>query len=315
MIKLTISAVLIVASCCAAQAATFTYPDKGPALFSITLPDGWKVERLPGKLNATSPEQDMYIGLWGVPDPAGVDVILDLVERLIAQHIPSFRDLDRGEKEFGPVRVTFVDGAGVSSDGNEGRAGYAIFSPDTKSVWLMFYMASRASLERYRVDGGRFLGQDKTPKPSLVEFLPMTPAMQRALEEKRRAGGRFDPRASDDGSELLPGVDPFENYYFATGTKGMPGTRVAGFKKTDRTFFFVGELKSIAMSPVIHFAWHAISPDDRQDILVAEADASAMFGNQVIGSVTLPRDWPPGKYRVDVSVNRRLALSVPFRVE
>lgn len=98
--------------------------------------------------------------------------------------------------------------------------------------------------------------------------------------------------------------------------KGNPGEETDHFGPEDRTIHCVAELKEAKPGSSIRFSWVIVEAQGAKDEKLEESDYSTKPGEEVVhGQVTLPKDWPPGKYKVDVFVNGKLDKTIQFTVE
>jgi len=98
--------------------------------------------------------------------------------------------------------------------------------------------------------------------------------------------------------------------------KGNPGVQTDHFGPEDRTIHCVAELKGAKPGTSIRFSWWIVEAQGANNEKMEESDYSTKPGEEVVhGHVTLPNDWPPGKYKVDVSVNGKPDKTIQYTVE
>ena len=85
---------------------------------------------------------------------------------------------------------------------------------------------------------------------------------------------------------------------------GAPGAETNSFDPGDRTVHCVVTLKEAKSGTQMKFAWWIVDADGSQNQKIKEIDyRTRALENVVHGHLTLPQDWPSGKYKVEVYVN------------
>lgn len=95
---------------------------------------------------------------------------------------------------------------------------------------------------------------------------------------------------------------------------GNAGETVTSFKPSDHTFHAHVELNRIETGLKVKLAWVAVDTSEGKNVAIADKEFTALAANVVDGQLSLPNDWPVGKYRLDVYLNDTLAQSVDFTV-
>ena len=130
-------------------------------------------------------------------------------------------------------------------------------------------------------------------------------------------GGKTTKQASN-GSSVAPNVKAAvsELHMAKDDGKGNPGAQTDRFGPQDRTIHCVAELKAPKAGTPIRFTWWIVESQGAKDEKLEETDYTIKPGEEVVhGQITLPNDWPPGKYKVDVSLDGNLEQTVQFTVE
>jgi uncharacterized protein YfaS (alpha-2-macroglobulin family) len=90
---------------------------------------------------------------------------------------------------------------------------------------------------------------------------------------------------------------------------------VVVFAPGDHTIHVVTRLKDSKSGTQMKFAWWVVNAEGAQNEKIKEIDYSTKaLENVVHAHLTLPKDWPRGKYKVDVYVNGNLDKTVPYAV-
>ena len=94
-----------------------------------------------------------------------------------------------------------------------------------------------------------------------------------------------------------------------------PGDETNSFSPSDRTIHCVAKLADAKAGTQMKFSWFIVDAGDSKDEKIKDIDyTTRALENIVHGHLTLPRDWPSGKYKVDVFVNGNLEKTARFSV-
>jgi len=117
---------------------------------------------------------------------------------------------------------------------------------------------------------------------------------------------------SDNGS----GVAIKEIYMAKDDGNGKPGDHTNTFEPGDHTIHCVVNLNEAKAGTDMKFSWWIVDADGTQNKKIKDIDYSTKTLENVIhGHLTLPQDWPKGKYKVQVYVNGDLDKTVNYTVE
>jgi hypothetical protein len=98
--------------------------------------------------------------------------------------------------------------------------------------------------------------------------------------------------------------------------KGDPGEETDKFNGEDRTIHCVTKLKDAQSGTKMKFSWFVVEAGDTKNEKIRDIDyTTRALENVVHGHLTAPRDWPVGKYKVEVYVNGNLEQTVHYTVE
>ena len=97
---------------------------------------------------------------------------------------------------------------------------------------------------------------------------------------------------------------------------GEGGDTVEKFISTDRKHFFEAKT-SAALGPGTKVRWvfTAVDTTAGKNIKVQEVTVNVLLGNTLTANVSLPNDWPTGKYRADIYINDKLTKSLDYTVD
>lgn len=95
-----------------------------------------------------------------------------------------------------------------------------------------------------------------------------------------------------------------------------PGDETSTFNSKDRTIHCVAELKDPKSGTKMRFSWFVVEANGTSNEKIKDIDyTTRALENVVHGHLSTPRDWPVGKYKVEVYVNENLEETVHFTVE
>jgi hypothetical protein len=98
--------------------------------------------------------------------------------------------------------------------------------------------------------------------------------------------------------------------------KGNPGDETSAFSPGDRTIHCVAKLADAKAETKMKFSWFIVDSEGSKNEKIKDIDyTTGALENIVYGHLTLPQDWPSGKYRVDVFVNGNLEKTAQYSVK
>lgn len=97
---------------------------------------------------------------------------------------------------------------------------------------------------------------------------------------------------------------------------GAPGDETESFAASDKTVHCVATLKQAKAGTQMKFSWWIVDADGSKNQKIKEIDYSTKpLENIVHGHLTLPSNWPIGKYKCQVYVNGDLDKTIHYTVE
>lgn len=97
---------------------------------------------------------------------------------------------------------------------------------------------------------------------------------------------------------------------------GKPGESTLGFSPGDRTIHCVATLKEAKAGTPMRFSWWIVDADGSKNQKVKEINYNTRARENIVhGHLTLPQDWPIGKYKVQVYVNGDLDRTVFYSIQ
>jgi hypothetical protein len=108
-----------------------------------------------------------------------------------------------------------------------------------------------------------------------------------------------------------------DELYAAKDGGGKAGDKTTNFSPSERTVYAVAKLDEAKADTKIKLVWYTLEVEGQdkntmiKDIEVTTNDEQ----NIVYGHLTLPQDWPKGKYKVEAYVNGKLEKTVEYSVQ
>ena len=97
---------------------------------------------------------------------------------------------------------------------------------------------------------------------------------------------------------------------------GSPGDETSDFGPGDRTIHCVAKLAKAKAGTKMKFSWFIVDAEGSKNEKIKDIDyTTRALENVVHGHLTLPQDWPSGKYRVEVFVNGNLEKTALYSVK
>lgn len=97
---------------------------------------------------------------------------------------------------------------------------------------------------------------------------------------------------------------------------GRHGQVVRNFRRTDNPLHCVVTLSRARGGTRVRFVWIAVEAGGTRENVLADAESVTGAREMVVdGVMSLPRQWPAGRYRVQATVNNRTSKTVEFNVE
>ncbi|MFN2511804.1 MAG: hypothetical protein ABR568_10220 [Pyrinomonadaceae bacterium] len=98
--------------------------------------------------------------------------------------------------------------------------------------------------------------------------------------------------------------------------KGDPGDQTNVFSPGDRTIHCVAKLDAANAGTKMKFSWFIVDAGGSKNEKIKDIDYTTRAQENIVhGHLTLPQDWPSGKYRVEVSVNGNLEKTAQYSVK
>lgn len=97
---------------------------------------------------------------------------------------------------------------------------------------------------------------------------------------------------------------------------GDPGEETDTFSSSDRTIHCVVRLAEAKSKTKLKFSWWIVEAEGSENQKIKDIEyTTRALENVVHAHLTLPQDWPKGKYKVEVYVNGNLEGTVGYTVK
>jgi hypothetical protein len=121
---------------------------------------------------------------------------------------------------------------------------------------------------------------------------------------------------SNTDVDLGSGVAVEEIHMAKDDGDGKPGAETENFSPDDRTIHCVTRLKSAKSGTQMRFVWWIVDADGAQNKKIKEIEYTTRATEDVVhGHLTFSKDWPTGKYKVQVYVNGDLDKTAFYSVQ
>ena len=104
--------------------------------------------------------------------------------------------------------------------------------------------------------------------------------------------------------------------YLAKDNGGRPGAQTTSFAPGDRTIHCVIELNKAKKGTKVRVIWKTVDVQDSKNEEIKTIDYTTnSFEKKIQGHLKLPKDWPTGKYRVEIYIDDGLDQTIDYTIE
>jgi hypothetical protein len=122
--------------------------------------------------------------------------------------------------------------------------------------------------------------------------------------------------ATDSNAPSATSTGAIQDLHMAKDNEGDPGEETNAFSPGDRTIHCVAKLAQAKAGTTMKFSWFILDAGGSKNQKIKDIDyTTGALENVVHGHLTLPNDWPTGKYKVDVFVNGNLEKTARYSVK
>lgn len=127
---------------------------------------------------------------------------------------------------------------------------------------------------------------------------------------------KYAPEDSEHKAATVKSDVYIQGVSLAKANQDKPGELATHFTPGDRKIYCVVDLNIAKVDTKVRFIWKAVDVEGADNGEFKTVDYWTKPGeDRVNGHVILPRDWPKGKYRVEVYINGELGKAVDYTVE
>jgi hypothetical protein len=129
--------------------------------------------------------------------------------------------------------------------------------------------------------------------------------------------GNKNSNSNNANTENVVSGSAIKEIYMAKDDgSGQAGDHTSTFSPGDRTIHCVATLKEAKAGTEMKFSWWIVDADGTQNKKIKDIDyTTKTLENIIHGHLSLPQDWPKGKYKVEVYVNGNLDKTVNYTVQ
>jgi len=104
--------------------------------------------------------------------------------------------------------------------------------------------------------------------------------------------------------------------YMAKADNDRPGEETTTFAPGDRTVYCVIELNKAKKGTKVQVIWKAVDAGgSKNETIKTTGYTTNSFEKTVTGHLKLSKDWPTGKYQIEVYINDNLEKTVDYTIE
>jgi len=104
--------------------------------------------------------------------------------------------------------------------------------------------------------------------------------------------------------------------YMAKDDNGRPGEETDTFSPSDHQIHCVAELNKAKRGVTVKFIWKAVDVEGSRDKEIKTLDYQTnSFEKTVHGQLKLPRDWPKGRFGVEIYIDNELDKTIEYTIE
>ena len=136
------------------------------------------------------------------------------------------------------------------------------------------------------------------------------------LSKNTNQNGNSNGNTNNSNSEEVASGSAIKEIHMAKDNNGKPGDKTDRFEPGDRTIHCVATLSEAKAGTEMRFSWWIVDAEGTKNQKIKDIDyTTRTLENVIHGHLTLPQDWPQGKYKVQVYVNGNLDKTLPYTVE
>ncbi len=149
----------------------------------------------------------------------------------------------------------------------------------------------------------------------LLLFVVLACSVGKNANNESNSNSNSSSNRSSEAEDSGPGIH-IKEIHMAKDEDGKPGRKSNSFEPGDRTIHSVATLNEAKSGTDMRFSWWIVDADGTQNKKIKDIDyTTRTLENIIHGHLSLPQDWPRGKYKVQVYVNGDLDKTVNYTVD
>ena len=150
----------------------------------------------------------------------------------------------------------------------------------------------------------------------LLVFVLLACNMGRRASNENNANSNTNRPPVVETEDAGPGNHIEKIHMAKDNGRNAPGDETSSFSPDDRTIHCVVKLKKAQRGTAMKFSWWIVDADGSQNQKIKDIDyTTRTLENIVHGHLTLPQEWPSGKYKVQVFVNGDLDRTINYTIQ
>ena len=96
---------------------------------------------------------------------------------------------------------------------------------------------------------------------------------------------------------------------------GAAGDEVTSFKPTNHVQYFDASLSGMLnVGSKVNWVFTAVDTTAGKDVKITEVNNTVLTGNHLVGNLSMEKDFPVGKYKIDISVDGKPIGTIEYTV-
>jgi hypothetical protein len=125
---------------------------------------------------------------------------------------------------------------------------------------------------------------------------------------------KYSSNSNSNSNSNVNANSAISNITMAKDKNGEPGDETNTFQPGDHMVHCLATLRNPKPGTRIKFSWWMVDAGGSKNQLIKEIDYTTGNDKVVHGHLSVPRDWPTGKYKCDVYVDGVLDRTVEYYV-
>ena len=277
MKKILAFAVIAALTCSQSFAKTLSFPNKGDAMFKITIPDSWEPDADDDEVvEATSPKEHVQLSIWEIQSKEDLENLGNDIEDILKDHAKEIKLVGEPQEAHpGGLDGLLFSGTAVNEEDDHGIEFFALMIATDTQVAVVFIEAD-ANTPKKELDKLSGILKSITP-PGGKKVLRVVLALDKDSKPTRKFATTAETIHAFFIGESLKKGDEIKSVWIAedVGDVAPKNTKIDEATVT------------------------ASTPMDKGDFSLSKKPDN---------------DWAVGTYRVEIYVNNKLVQSVKYQI-